>query len=266
MKSTNKKILTSFSLLFAVLTLATAALRCAALFTCYDDTIGYYDVGAALPMTYSVLYVFAMLAAAVLPLLLMKKSGELPSFGYSVSSRVGSAFFGVVLLFGIFYGSVVGLMKDRFGKFDIFIVVFGLIGLVYFALVTSGKVYTKRQNCALFAYAFIVSIVVFLAKTYFDWTVPMNGTNKIMFHLALMSAMLYMLAEVRFIVGRPVRAVYASAALVCVYLCTSAALPGMVGYFAGLMPATAYFTGSFVMLAFSVYVVSRYVPYLKNIK
>lgn len=266
MKSANKKILTAYSLLFAVLTLATAALRCAALFTCYDDTIGYYDVGAALPMTYSALYAFAVLAAAVLPFFLMKKSGELPSFGYSVSSRVGSAFFGVVLLFGIFYGSVVGLMKGRFGNFDIFIVGFGLIGLIYFALVTSGKVYTKRQNCALFAYAFIVSIVVFLAKTYFDWTVPMNGTNKIMFHLALMSAMLYMLAEVRFIIGRPVRAVYAPAALACVYLCTSAALPGMVGYFAGLMPEVAYFTGSFVMLAFSVYVVSRYVPYLKNVK
>lgn len=252
-------------MLVAAFTLVTVALRTVAVLTCYDGVIGYYEVGAHLPATYCALYVFVCAALALLPLFLRKNASALPGFGYSLSSRVGSAFFGVVLLFGVFYGSIAGLVKNRLGNLDVFAVAFFLIGLVYFALVTSGKVYTKRQNCGIFAYSFIVGTVIFLAKTYFDWTVPMNGTNKIMFHLALMSVMLYMLAEVRFIIGHPVKAVYAPAALSCIYLCVSAAIPGMVGFFAGLMPENAYFTGCFVMLAFAVYVASRYIPYLKNI-
>lgn len=265
--SKSKKILTVYAAIFAILTLACTVVRTYAVVTAYDRSVGYYDASSSLPGVAVLLSIVAVFLCTLLPFLLGKKeTAVIDCFDYSPLSRIVSACYTVLVLFCAFYMALGSYYTGNVGATDMVLLAFGVVGAIYFLLVTAGKVYSRNTNNALFAYAFILFVLIVIGKTYFDYTTPMNGSNKIFFHVALMSVMLYMLTEARFILGNRAPRAYNAAALAAFFFSFSTAVHGIVGFSLGEFSKPIYFGGSVALLGFSIYVASRYIPYLKKLK
>ncbi|MBQ8207869.1 MAG: hypothetical protein IJZ89_03945 [Clostridia bacterium] len=272
------KILKIYSVVFAVLTVLAIVLRCLSLFNFYDSDIGYYRTEAILPDIFHLISVLVPILAFSL-LFLMERPiiwrYQHPKPEYA-AVRAGAVFgiaaiasyviYDLIALSGEFRNVIGSIQSTKAGEIVCLLaLLFGLLGIVYFALILAGKT-SKGDKHVLFGYAVILFVLMVLANTYFDFYTTMNSPNKLLTQVTLMSVMLYFLYELRFSLGNEAPRSYAAVSLAALYFTSVSSVPGIIAFFAGVLTKTEYLLCDFVALGFAFYICSRLVSYIVSQK
>ncbi len=263
----NARIFVIYAVAFAVIAVAGVALRCFALAEAYDADIGYYQTDAILPDVFHGVCIAAV-ALVVLFAFILPKAGEYaPLPGGSTVTAVGSAFalagcgaqtfYSLLLLSEKSVPAIGSVQTGQMGDaVIIFSLVFGLLAVMYFALVMVGKAKNGDKH-VIFGYGIILFVLMTLAKTYFDLKTTMNSPNKLLLQVTFMAIMVYMLYELRFSLGMAQPRGYMGAALAAFYLTAVNSLPGIIMFFAGALNKTDYLVCDFMTLGFAIYIGAR---------
>lgn len=269
------KYLSRFATAFAVLAVLGMVMRTAALFGAYDSDIGYYKSGALLPLLFNALALPAFIGVVALFVFLPKSTCEgLRPSGASLYVRIASVFALLTSAVPVFY-VFLGMMGDT-GFYsisssgtgtviDAFTLIFGVLSVIYFALVFSGKT-ENGEGHVYFGYAVILFVLMILAKTYFDFNTTMNSPNKLLLQLTLMSVMLYFLFELRFSLGNAAPRAYSAVSLVSFGLSAVCSVPAIIAFFSGIFTREEYLVYHIAALGFCVYIAARFVSFCVETK
>jgi len=105
--------------------------------------------------------------------------------------------------------------------------------------------------------------VVFLLVIYFDMSKPINSPIKMMFQFAVLVSMIFMVYELRFLLGMARPRMYMATALASIVVISSAAIPMTIGAFAGYFNVTvSNLIYSLQLVAMLGYIISRFVTYI----
>ena len=210
-------------------TALTTVLRTLALF--FDlDSIGYLDNGALTVLT----AVFQVLIAADCILLpfFIKKDTLIKDVTPGRASR------SLCYVAAAFLIAAVALLAVRLGNIEqILFAVLALIALLcgtaYLLLCARGL----GGAYALTALGLIFGAVLLISLTYFDLYTPMNAPRKTSLHLCLLSAMLYVLYEMRMVLSRPFPRALTALAALCFFLSFSMSGSNLIlGFAKGVDP------------------------------
>ena len=240
----------------AALTLLTTVLRSLALVLA-TDTNGYLT--ASHPLTV-LLYISAGIALAFLLFFPLILKGSFSAAGRDVQTR-GTVIGAGLCCFAYLLNFVVACPLIGTLGIPALLWLLGIlalpIGAAYFGtklpLFKTPTVKTRAiLGCvALFALACLICF------TYFDIATPMNAPRKTHLHLALLSLLLYLLYELRAVVGIPMPRAHAAFSALGFYLSCSLGLSGIVGFAAGLYRTPLYFCQDILLLCFAVYIAAN---------
>lgn len=271
--NTNSKRLGIYITLMLLLTSAAVALRTVACIGSLNFETGYFKDGALTVVStpliwgtvlFSLTYIFAA-----------SRISLRPSFS-TAATYIPSGLVGVA---GVFLGSKVLLYALKaFDKYPIISQetlgspVF-LFSVVAFALsiVSVGYHFFNTYNTesklsirALFAVSTIAFFAVYAMLIYFDESLPINNSGKIVNQMAYLFAAIFFLYETRISLGREQWRLYAAFGLAATALCAYSSIPSIITYYAtGSLPFGAH-TGAFISmeeyvltLALCIFILSR---------
>lgn len=275
----------------AGLAVLAAALRTAALFTSFDREIGYFRPHAFLSTASGVMLVLA--AVWALTGLWLIPDTALPRFMSSGGKLTAffAAFTAGVFLVDLIYSSgtfaetvksgeaarilaqfkhlrYYRLASDRAARFAFILSALALLcslaAAVYFFMLSLPRAH--RPGLAFAGMAAILRLLCGIARIYFDMDLVMNSPNKILLQTAFVCLMLFLLAEIRFLLeekyARP--RLYVVSALLALVTATVAGFSILIGYFGGVLKKFPYFgTEGFLCTALALYVFARLWDYAK---
>ena len=256
----SKKFLKVWAITASAVALATAVLRLVSILFFYDTRIGYYKSGAILPIIAQILPILAVISAGVIVCVpKLRPQPTEPQSSDSVKSfaifpAAGFFAYAIVYLIDIFEYLSSGF---RLGVFDI-IAAFAFIGAaLFFFVIFLGK----RTDSAVFVcmgIAVVISLVYFLAGSYFDTLVQMNAPNKSVFQFALLSALLLAVNEMRVAIPEKRTKFHLFSATAAVIYLTSTSVPSIICFMAGKMPLNySLFHEDCVLLMLAVFAFAR---------
>jgi hypothetical protein len=198
-------------------------------FLFYDRDIGYYTRGAALPIIFNVLLVLAVVLIGVGAFVFTKDKqirGERNPRYVRMAAVVPFMTFLVFLANAVNKMSAFSLHGVKLDITFYISVICAVCGAVYFVLIALGK----GENALGLALGFftIVWFILALASSYFDAYVPMNSPDKFIFHLACLSAMLFILGELRYYFAAPRKALYLFSVSIAIVLLFATSVPSIL--------------------------------------
>lgn len=253
-----KKPIAIYTVVMGVLSLLGISLRTVALFLCYDSDIGYYIQGAALPRIFNLVCVFAVLVS-MSAMFLLPKNREYPVLpATSLTSKVGAIFASAATASHSVYLLISMNGAFKISALDVVSILFSLGAFVYYLSLLSEKAAASNARVML-GYCVIFHIAVILASSYFDFNTTMNNPNKLLMQVALMTAMIYMLCELRYALGIQQPRAYVALSLMTVFFNLVCALPGFIAFFSGIFTNTEYLFSHFVCFGFGIYTLTRFI-------
>ncbi len=190
----DKKIMT-YSAVSLALTFIAIVLRCICLVFFYDAGIGYYNEGILPSMLGALCFVSALFfASAIFKVGDDTKCSDGKEQGtlIKVVSCVAAIAFLPFVLFGISFENNILLSAVT--------LLAVVASIVYFlANIFFPKAGSEPQ--ALCGFGVVAFAIITIVVTNFDYYELLNGPNKINLHLALLSVMLFVLAEIRAFAG-----------------------------------------------------------------
>lgn len=258
------------------ISLLAAVVRCAALSRELDREIGYFARGGFFHAVATALLVLGGLYA--LSSLFLIPAGVLPkrmSRGGKLSGFFASFTAGVFLCDLIFkISSFAGQIRsgelaqildhfknwkyytssaDRTLRFSLILTVVGLltctVSALYFFMISLPR--RSGQRLGLAGMCVIIRLLCGAALIYFDLNLGMNTPNKMILQIASVCAMLFLLAEIRFLIGgeyvRP--RLYVASGLLAALFCIAGGLSCLWGYFTGPLSGFGYFAAEGFVLS-----------------
>ena len=243
----------SFLIALGVLALVTLLLRALALITAFDAEIGYFKSDAALPVLTRVLEILA-LAACFVPLFLFNKN-ELPVTHrpLNLAARIAAGLAAVCLLAAAVF------LLPRLST----IPAPRVLVLLAAVLLAAGSLYfvfllrVKEAAATPFGYAVILGAVLLLSITYFDRYTQMNTPHKVSLHLSLLCVMVWMLFELRAVLGIAKPRGLAVTSSLCLFYPGVCGGSNVIAFLAGSYRDPLYLMGDLVCLGIAVYVACR---------
>lgn len=242
------------------LALLAMGLRLCNLFFFFDSELGYYVPGAALPI---VEWVCLGVSAALLltgSILLFRKK----VIGYPkrtpVAVRIGASL--ATLGFGAFFAAdVIAYAVSR--ETTEGGITSGLIPLLlggaataYFLLVALN---VKTESIRLLTgFCVILRLITALSGSYFNFFVPMNAPDKLMFQLGILSALLFMVSEIRATVSAPRSVLYMFSAGGAMIFTGACSLPSIIASYKLILHQTDTVYCNFSLFGFFLYVILRF--------
>ncbi|MBO5882961.1 MAG: hypothetical protein J6Q78_00970 [Clostridia bacterium] len=190
-------------------TLICVLLRTLCVFLFYDLEIGYYTRGAALPIIFNILIILSVVFFGVGALLLTKDKGIDVQNNSQFVRYLSIVPFGAFLFFVANASNKLLAYSSLNAQLDMTFyisLICGLCGAIYFAMTALNK--NKAVVGLLFGFLTIVWFIVSLATSYFDPYVQMNSPDKLIFHMACLSGMLFILGEIRCYFSTPRKTLY----------------------------------------------------------
>lgn len=195
-----------YSVAAVVLSVIGIVLHTVCMFFFYDEDIGYYSKGV-----FSIAFiVFCVLCVAAFWgfAFFRKDAGkELKVVNCCTALSSLASALAMLAFFGYFYISIIDYPVYYYdGGHELLSEISALVALVYFAmnLIPTSN---KKIQC-LCGFGIIIWNVYILAVSYFDIMVTLNSPAKIWLHLAIASAMLFFIAELRTLVSSVSRRYY----------------------------------------------------------
>lgn len=254
-KSVESKRCFAFSLIAIFCAALSATLRTLSLFFFYDK-IGYYQTGAILPTVSSILFVAAIVFFAISARFLIKPAKEI-----SAPSPVERA--AALIPMGAMIAELIGLaaalvkaLPDKQVKwYDMLLLVFGAIAVVFFASIAFSK--QPSVLTSLTGVAFLVWLALTWISSYLDFTVPMNSPDKLFFQFGAVGAALLVFSELRALFRIPQLKTYYFSFFTGILTVAVSSIPDIIGHFSGLFASYSLLGKDLVLLALLVYAVVR---------
>lgn len=234
------------------LTLLCALLRTVALLTAFDVRPGYFRL-APITVLFYVFMVATLLLCASLPLFIKKDA--LPATA-PAPTLPGLCSAGIcALLFLINF--VEGCLSQATLKLPTGLWFAGLLTLLIAAAYFALRFLAEKPPLhvtLLCGYGAILSLALLLCFTYFDQLTPMNAPHKIGLHLSLLSAMVYLLYDLRALAGEAMpRAAAISSGVAFVFTATIG-ISNLIGFLAGVYYSVPYLAQDLLLIGLAVYI------------
>lgn len=238
-------------------TLITLLLRTLALFLSFDIDIGYFStdktIGGFLVYSLYVIEALAIIGCFSLPVFIRKD--ELPTKRAPLS-KVGSISTGFCAL--AFAAAAVFLLTQLNALpcpavFTALAVICSGFGAAYFTLQFLGK----TSNAPLLGYGVILAAALLLSVTYFDRYTQMNAPHKVGLHLCLLSIMVFMLYELRTLIGRSLPRALSITSALCFFFCAAVGVSDIIAFIGGVYTDFLYFIIDLLVTGFALYIGSR---------
>ena len=231
---TNKKT-RGFAVSALILTLVAIILRAVSLLAFFEADIGYYQRGAVLPVIFNILCGVAIALFIIFPLVTLKKkeaviprhakatrtAALLPVAALAIMAwnRWQSAFETLKS------GAEVSVLKTALPPLLI------LAALTFFVAACVGF-----ERSALTAISGTLTIVMFAAELAISYTnlfVALNNPNKMLFHFTCLSAMLFLLYELRVIYGVSKARLWLFSTASAAFMLGCYSIPSIIAHLAG---------------------------------
>ena len=238
-------------------TLVALLLRTLALFLAFDRDIGYFSTATPADgfLVYSLYVIEALALIGSFSLLFFIRKGELPAERAPLS-RVG--LFGTGLCALAFAAAAVFLLIQVNtlpcpAIFTALAAICSGLGAAYFTLQFLGK----QSNAPLLGYGVILAAALLLSVTYFDRYTQMNAPHKVGLHLCLLSIMVFMLYELRTLIGRSLPRALSITSALCFFFCATVSVSDIIAFIGGVYTDFLYFIIDLLVTGFALYIGSR---------
>jgi hypothetical protein len=236
---TNKKknmLLGGYLIFAGIAAAASAAVQLMLLLTDYDFTLGLYNSGSVLPETFAVLLLAAVAILLTLPII--GKKTELPSVLPPVSRGLTfvSALTGFALIATVvmqlfmnltFEISLEGWKSILAAALEIAMLVFALPSAGYFIIMAIRREPYRRSTAALGFFP-VLWAASYLMCVYFDTSTTLNNPLRIIEQAALIALMVFMLMELRTLIGRAKPHLYMMFGMIALVMITASSLPSLI--------------------------------------
>jgi hypothetical protein len=234
----------------------------------YDWNVHYYSREYSLPA----LILHIITAASVIILLsavfvlkndklapIQQKTDQFTAF-FSIMTGALIAAFGFYRLYEALSGRYI--FRIKYNVWGFIAAPLAIIGGIFFIITSISKEPAKRRN-TIFIYFLIAFLAMMVFDAYFSIDTPLNCPPRIIGMIGLLSAMNYMLYEVRFLLGIPMPARYIASSAAAVILCSISFIPLSVFSFIGKMKITSETLLYIAGVTFTLYIAGRSLSYLK---
>lgn len=218
-----------YSLSVVILAVLLSALRTVCLLTAYNSDVGYLDSTPLVLVTRG-LYIIGALWCFAIPFL-PQKAERLSSIG-SVPHIIFSNIAGSLSLFSgicIFINSLTSADRAVPGNtiLPLFIGIFAALASIFFFSENPRlpKLRAAHASCGFLVLAFLFCL---LFHIYFDMYVAINSPLKIALQLSILSALLFVLHEIRTAIGRPFSRIGTLSRFLCVLFCLPTAISHLI--------------------------------------
>jgi hypothetical protein len=216
-----------YSLSILTFTLLLSVLRTACYLTAYESKVGYF-ASTPLVLVARVLYLLVAVWCLACPLLFLKETRPTPNPIHGVCGKLAGSLFlfsGLCLLIDAFaqtpasFGTV-AVLRPILG-------VFALLSSLFFF--TEGSLTPKMHTAhAAFGFAGLAFLFALLFYIYFDMYVTINSPIKNSLQLSILSAMLFLLYEIRDSIGRPPLRISIGIQSLCAIFCVPTAISQLI--------------------------------------
>lgn len=218
-----------FILVTALLALICTALRTVAMYTSFDTDIGYFKSGA-LSTASDIISLISIISIIVLAIL-AKKSEATASDLNRVSTpfsymQLGNA---ALLIIGSFFFLILYMQSKS--VLDLLLVISGIPAAVYFVISYLYKkeiIKISATTVAGLGMLVILWALLCIAHVYFDNFVQMNSPIKNSIQFGFLSIMISMLADIRYLIGKPSPRFYLCAHGLAFFLCLVGTVPYLI--------------------------------------
>lgn len=234
----------------------------------YDWDVHYFSREYSLPAT--ILHITtAVSVVLVISAFTVLKNNKLSSVQnkpdrftafFSLMTGFLMSAFGLYRLYEVLSGSYI--FRIKYNVWGFIAAPLAILGGIYFIITSVSKEPLKRKN-TIFIYFFIAFLALMVFDTYFSIDTPLNSPPRIIGMIALLSAMNYMLYEVRFLLGSPMPSRYIASAGAALILCSMSFIPLSVFSFIGKMKITSDTLLYLAGLTFTFYVAGKTLAYIK---
>ena len=233
-------------------------LRIICLFFFYDN-IGYYQAGAILPILANVIFAILIVFVAVTAILstYKDKSVELPSklSQYAAVFPIGALIFRITRIFTPVFNDT---------SVNKFLMLFGAITAVaFFFFIFLAK---EKYKGITFYLGIGALVYVFLCwmYSYFDFSIPINSTDKIFFYLGCAGAILFIFNEMCAIYGSVKSRFYYFSLFTAIITLSVSSVSAIVGYVCGLFRAYISLDADIFFVTLLIYAVARLIDAQKS--
>lgn len=218
----------------------------------YDD-IGYFKMGAPLPIITNLLYLLTAVAFAAVSFSLLKSEKEirLPSGSIGYTALIPAAALSVYALNILFkgVGSSSGALLDTLS------LVSAAVFAVFFASLALRR--TPNGLTVISCIGGILWLALSWLSSYRDYFVPMNSPDKIYFHLACIASALFILEELRsaYLISKP--SAYYFSSFMAIVAISASAIPSLIANVCGVFASYSLLFEDLVFTAVLIYAVCR---------
>lgn len=232
-----------FSLTAAV---AAACVQLFLLLTDYDFTLGLYNSGSTLPSLFAVLLLVAVTALLTLPLVGRKiaMAPALPPVGRGltfISALTGFALIATVvmqLFLGLAFNTELeGWKSSLAAVLGVAMLIFAAPSAAYFIVMAVRRDPYRRSTTAL-GFCPVLWSATYLMCVYFDTSTTLNNPLRIIEQAALISIMVFLLMELRYLIGRASPHLYMMFGMITLVMVTASSLPTLILTLAMKMPVS----------------------------
>ena len=251
----NDKKIKIYSLVALALTVVAVMVRTCCLIWFYDEDIGYYTRDV-LPTLFEVLcpiaVVFFFSAFFILKPHNIVADGKEDNVALKISSALAAIAFGVFFVISVLSTSLVtgNVVFDLVSKIS------SLAAIVYFAMNLFAP-YANRTAQTALGFGIIIWNICVLGITYFDIYIQLNSPEKIILHLALVSAMVFFVSEFKCFVGVLKSKMYLFSVSCAMFFLGTCSIPSIVGWSIGIANGKKYSFYNIVLFALFVYCTTR---------
>ena len=215
-----------FILITVLLALICTALRTVAMYTAFDADIGYFKSGA-LSTVSDIISLASIIAIIILAMLTKKSTATVSDLNrantpFAYIQLVNAAF----LIIDSFFFLILYMQSKS--VLDLLLVISGIPAAVYFVisyLYKNDIIKISAATVAGLGMLVILWALLCIAHVYFDNFVQMNSPIKNSIQFGFLSIMISMLADIRYLIGRPSPRFYLCAHGLAFFLCLVGTVP-----------------------------------------
>lgn len=266
--NTNSKRLSIYVVLMLIGTAIAVTLRSIACIGNLNNDTGYFDDGSLTAISDPLIWVTVILS---LTYIFVASRIKLKASFSTPSTYIPTGLLGVSTLFlGVRVLSEAIIFKSTYKPtsqnsptapiFEISIVVFifAILSVGYYFLNTYCTE-SKTEKRALFAMAAIAFLGSYVMLIYFDQSLPINNSGKIVNQMAYLFSAIFFLYEARISIGREMWRAYTAFGLAATALCAYSSIPALITYYVNGTLIFSSRTGAFAsieeyMLTFALFI------------
>lgn len=237
----------------AIAAVVSVILRIINFFFFYDSEAVYYSTGAPLPIISDCLMYGAVLYLAFFSVLKFKKK-TLKAADSPLALRICSIAVATASFVMLTVTDLIDAATQK-APLSVLLAALSLISAAYFVLAIFKTNVAYTIICGILA---IIRVVIMLASSYFNQSVAMNTPDKLIYGVACICVMLFIVSELKLTVKAPRSWLYVFSAAATAIICSTASIPSIIAYFTGKLPEeSGLFSEYFVLMGIAIYAMIR---------